>query len=83
MQDIPTFSVVEYRHSRKKENWRIGILAAYEELPGWNANYQIERPVFKNKNDTEPEGWEKIPWRARDLVRPIEWVTVKTNSANS
>ena len=83
MQDIPTFSIVEYRFSRKKEIWHIGILAAYEELPGWKALYSVERPVFKNKKDAEPEYWERIPWRARDLVRQIEWITVKTQTDNS
>lgn len=78
--DIPIGSVVEFRHYRNRGDWKIGILTAYEAAPGWEANWQIEYPVFKNARDKKAQiadHWMKTPWMKRDLIRKIDWVKVQ------
>lgn len=72
--------VIEFRFYRNRGDWKIGVLVCYEETPRWEANWQVEYPVFngaKARREGVVDYWQKTPWMKRDLVRPIEWVVVK------
>ena len=80
INDIPIRSIVEFRFYRNRGGWRIGILTSYDPTPGWEANWQIEYPVFKNARDKKNfvvDYWERTPWLKRDLIRKIDWVKVQ------
>jgi len=77
--DLVVGSLVEFRFYRNRGDWKTGILSAYDPTPRWEANWQIEYPVFKNardKRNSVVDHWARTPWMKRDLIRQFEWVKV-------